>query len=80
MKDVTIHLKNCPPQIAAMIVTAFKGVPIKLTGQPMEIPPALEIDFNQLTDPKMQADMIAAAHTIIMGHAWLDYLKRSHEG
>jgi hypothetical protein len=80
MKDVTINLKNCPPQIAHMIKVAFEMVPTQVTGQPMDVPPALEIDFSKLTEPKMQADMIAAAHQIIMGHAWLEYKKRSHEG
>lgn len=81
MKDLTITLKNCPPEIAAMIEAAFVDVPKQLDRPTMEMPAdGLSIDFDQVDEHDMQGDLITSAHVFIMAYGWLAYKKQDNEG
>jgi hypothetical protein len=80
MQELTIKLKNMPPNVATMFEAAFKDVPTHLGQQPMDIPTdGLIIDFKDVTDPEMHADVLRATFQFIMAHGWLLFQKQHNE-
>lgn len=80
MNDLKITLKNCPPEVGIMFEAAFKDVPGHFDEPPLEIPDNLELDFKQIHDMAMAADLVQAVHVFIMASGWLAWQKRDHEG
>lgn len=80
MNDLTIKLKNCPPEVGIMFEAAFKDVPGHFDEPPLEIPAdGLEIDFAQIQDVAMAADLVQSIHVFIMASGWIAWQKRDHE-
>ena len=80
MTEVKVAFKNIPPQVAIMFEVAFKQAASHAFGAPLEIPAeGLTIDFAELDDQQMGADLIQAANVFIMAHSWMALKKRDNE-
>jgi hypothetical protein len=80
MTEVKVALKNIPPAVAIMFEVAFKQAATHAFGAPIEIPAeGLTIDFEEIDDQQMGAELIQAANLFIMAHSWMALKKRDSE-
>lgn len=70
--EFTVTFKNVPLDVMAMFESAFHRAPLLYIGEPLKIPDTgLTIDFQDITDLKMEQDMVKAANAFVMAHAFL---------
>lgn len=75
--EIKVTLKNIPLEVQAMIVSALRRAPLHYQHAPLEIPASgLVVDFNEITDEKMMADMIQSAANLVMAHGFLEVMRR----
>jgi hypothetical protein len=80
MTDLKVTFKNCPPELAMMVETAFQDVPAHIGEPALEMPAdGLTIDFTKMTDQDLLADIIQSLHILVMGHSFLAMKIRDNE-
>lgn len=78
--EVTITIKNCPLEVWAMFESAYVEVPKSMGRGPLEITGSVVVDFNEMPDPSMPKEALAAIFKLIMVAGYSKIKQDQHEG